>query len=316
MDLDALQVFVEVARRGSFAAAAREQNRDPSSVSRLIALLEAELGSRLFQRSTRRLSLTEAGDVYLRSIEPLIDELERARTAALNTTGKPTGTLRLTASVSFGNRKIVPLLPEFRNRYPALKIDASFTDANLDLVADRFDLAIRLGPAIEGDLVATKLMDTHYRVVASPRYIKRAQRIAKPADLSAHLCLLFPLRAFRTAWHFRDANQQLETVTISGDVTLSPADCIRRAAIDGLGVALLPDWLVDADIDEKRLVHLLPAYAVAATNFETGAWLVYPSRAYLPNKVRVMIDFLKQHLGSASRARMRRGRRTPVESKS
>jgi DNA-binding transcriptional LysR family regulator len=90
----------------------------------------------------------------------------------------------------------------------------------------------------------------------------------------------------------------VESVTISGDVTLSPADAIRRAAIDGLGVALLPDWLVDADIAEKRLVHLLPAYAVAATSFDTGAWLVYPSRAYLPNKVRVMIDFLKQQFGS------------------
>jgi DNA-binding transcriptional LysR family regulator len=303
MDLDALQVFAEVARRGSFAAAAKERNRDPSSVSRLIGQLEAELGIRLFQRSTRRLSLTEAGDVYLRGIDPLVDELERARTAALNTTGTPAGTLRLTASVTFGHRQIVPLLPEFRARYPALKIDAYFTDANLDLVADRFDLAIRLGPAIEGDLVAAKLMDTRYRVVASPRYIKRAQRILKPADLSAHQCLLFPLKVFRTTWHFRDAAQRVESVPIRGDVTLSPADAIRRAAIDGLGVALLPDWLVDADVDEKRLVHMLPAYAVAATTFETGAWLVYPSRAYLPSKVRVMIDFLKQRLGPASRAR-------------
>jgi DNA-binding transcriptional LysR family regulator len=260
--------------------------------------------------------LTEAGDVYLRSIDPLIEELERARTAALNTTGKPTGTLRLTASVTFGQSQIVPLLPEFRARHPGLKIDAYFTDSNLDLVANRFDLAIRLGPAIEGDLVATKLMDTRYRVVASPRYIKRAQRISRPVDLSAHQCLLFPLKSFRTAWQFRHADQKVESVPISGDVTLSPADSIRRAAIDGLGVALLPDWLVDADIDEKRLVQLLPAYAVAATTFDTGAWLVYPSRAYLPNKVRVMIDFLKQQLGSESTSRMRRRRGTSVESKS
>jgi DNA-binding transcriptional LysR family regulator len=296
MKTEDLDLLVAVARRGSFAAVAKERDLDPSSVSRTIADLEQELGIRLFQRTTRKLSLTEAGDLYLQQIEPLVYEFERARDVAASTTGSPRGLLRMTASETFGHVRIVPLLKAFRTLYPDLKLECLFTDANLDLVAERVDLAVRLGPTIEGNLIAAKLMDTHYRVVASPDYL-REQPMTVPNDLMRHRVLLFNIRAFRSRWIFRDARDTEMEVPIEGDVTLSPAGSLRTAALHGMGPALLPNWLVDDDIARGELVNCFPTHRVTATTFNTGAWLVYPSRSYLPNKVRVMIDFLRNKMG-------------------
>ncbi|MEL6218213.1 MAG: LysR family transcriptional regulator [Pseudomonadota bacterium] len=296
MNTEDLDLLREVARRGSFAAAARVLGLDPSSVSRTIAGLERDLGFRLFQRTTRRLSLTEAGDVYLARVDPLIDALAEARSEAEAASSGPRGTLRLTASVTFGQRLLLPLLPGFRAAYPDLALDCLFTDETLDLVGERIDLAIRLAPAIEGDLIAAKLMDTRYRVVASPDYLAAAPPITTPADLGTHPCLLFALRSYRTAWRFRAPDGTEERVAISGNLVLSPAGSLHQAALSGFGPALLPDWLIDADMADGRLTDLFPQHEVAATSFDTAAFLVYPSRSHLPAKVRVMVDHLRAHL--------------------
>jgi DNA-binding transcriptional LysR family regulator len=300
MDIAALELFIAVARRGSFAAVAKERNVDPSSVSRAVAELEGELSLRLFQRTTRSMRLTEAGDLYLARVEPLIDELARAREAAAQVTGAPRGLLRLTASVTFGQMRIVPLLAEFRARYPELRLECLFTDANVDLVADRVDLAVRLAPTIEGDLIAAKLMDTRYRVVASPAWLASQPPLSRPADLASRQVLLFNIKAYRTRWLFRDGAGRVEAVPIQGDVTLAPAGSLLTAALAGLGPALLPDWLVSDAVAAGGLVDVFPEHAATATTFDTAAWLVYPSRAYLPGKVRVMADFLKERLGGDS----------------
>ena len=177
MDISTLQIFVEVMRQGSFAAVARDRDLDPSSVSRTIAALEKELGVRLFQRTTRRLSPTEAGTVYFERIEPLVEEMQQAIDIALDTAGQPKGTLRVTASVSFGQKCIVPLLPDFGFRYPELAIDLFLTDAVVDLFAERIDLAIRLGLLTDSTLVAQPLMRTRYRVCASPQYCGPTRQI-------------------------------------------------------------------------------------------------------------------------------------------
>jgi DNA-binding transcriptional LysR family regulator len=301
MTMQAVEIFAAVARRGSFTKVAKDRNVDPSSISRAVADLEAELGLRLFQRTTRSMTLTEAGDIYLARVEPLIDELARAREAASQVAGVPRGLLRLTASVTFGQRRIVPLLPEFRALYPELALECTFTDANVDLVADRIDLAVRLAPVIEGDVIAAKLMDTRYRVVASPGYLAAQLPLAKPSDLSAHRVLLFNLRAYRTRWLFRHPDGREESVPIAGDLTLSPAGSLLTAALAGMGPALLPDWLVDEAIATGELIDVFPHHAATATTFDTGAWLVYPSRTYLPNKVRIMVDFLRARLNGTAR---------------
>lgn len=299
MNLEHLNLLTAVARSGSFAAVAKERNSDPSSISRAVADLESELGFRLFQRSTRAMTLTEAGATYLARIEPLLDELAHAREAAAQVNSAPRGLLRLTASVSFGQICIVPLLGAFRARYPDLKVECVFSDSNLNLVAEGIDLAIRLAPTIEGDLVAAKLMDTHYGVYASPAYMAQCPATDEPADLSKHKVLLFNLRAYRTRWLFRDvsdADGSEQSVPIQGDLTLAPAGSLLSAAMAGLGPALLPDWLVSAAVANGSLVQLFPGYAATATSFDTGAWVVYPSRSYLPHKVRAMVDFLRENL--------------------
>ncbi|MCU0881148.1 MAG: LysR family transcriptional regulator [Hyphomonadaceae bacterium] len=298
MDLHALDLFVAVARSGGFAAAARERDLAPSSVSRAIATLEARLGLRLFQRTTRLMSLTEAGSQYLARVEPLLDELGRAASEAASRDGRVSGTLRLTASLAMGVDLIAPLLPRFHAQWPGVAVDCVFTDTNLDLIGERIDLAIRLAPAIEGDLIATRLMKTRYRIVASPDYLARGPALARPDDLAAHRCLRLSLRNFRTRWLFADKTGAETSVSIDGDFVFSTPLAIRQAALAGLGPAMLVDWQVRTDLASGRLIDVFPDWEATATTFDSGAWAVYPSRAWLPAKVRAAIDFFRAELAA------------------
>ncbi len=291
-----LQLFVEVMNQGSFAAVARDRNLDPSSVSRAISSLEAELGIRLFQRTTRQLSPTEAGTIYFERIEPLIEEMQQAIDVATDASGLPKGTLRVTASVSFGHKCIVPLLPQFESLYPDLTIDLLLTDAVVDLFAERMDVAIRLGLLADSTLIAQQLMRTHYSVCASPEYLRRLPPLKKPEDIESHSCLLFPLPGFRSKWIFKDRQRELSEVSVSGRTMISSAIALQHCAIAGMGLALLPNWLIEEDLRIGALIDVFPDYDVTATDFSTAAWLVYPSRAYVPLKVRAFIDFLKNSI--------------------
>ncbi len=319
MDTDLLRTVALVAQQGSFAAAARVLGLDPSSVSRAVATAEADLGVRLFQRSTRRLSLTEEGDLYLRRIVPLLDDLDRAREAARHGRHRPSGTLRMTASVAFAHECIVPHLGAFQSRFPDLQVELLPSDANLDLTAEGLDLAVRLAEAPRGDLIGTRLLRTRYRVCAAPGYLARHPAPEKPEDLSDHECLRFALPAFRQSWQFRrrraktgdpstassapaplvGATPDPMSVSVSGKLIIGNALSLRRAAVEGLGPALLADWLVQRDLAEGRLIDLFAEFECTATSFDTGAWALYPSRAYLPQRTRVMIDFLRSALTGA-----------------
>lgn len=288
-----LQIFVEVIRQGSFAAVARDRNIDPSSVSRAIAGLEEELGIRLLQRTTRQLSPTEAGMAYFERIQPLVEEMQQAIDIAADMSGQPKGTLRVTASVSFGLKCIVPLLSDFGTMYPDLAVDLLLTDANVDLFAERIDVAVRLGLLADSTLIAQQLMRTRYSVCASPQYLNRCGRLERPSDIENHNCLLFPLAGFRSRWIFRDRNGDESKIPVSGRTIISNAIALQQCAIAGMGLALLPHWLIDEDLQAGTLINVFPDFDVTATDFSSAAWLIYPSRAYVPLKVRVFIDFLK-----------------------
>lgn len=296
MDTEALKVVSLVARQGSFAAAARVLSVDPSSVSRTVAAVEADLGLRLFQRSTRSLSVTEEGAAYLARLVPLLEELDLAQDQAREVSRRPAGTLRLTTSVAFAHRCVVPHLARFAEQFPDISLELLPSDATLDLAANSVDLAIRLAPEPTGDLISTKLMDTRYHVVASPDYLGRHARISEPADLRDHHCLRFALPEFRTRWRFRQADKTQIEVPVSGKLIIANALSLRRAALDGLGPVLLANWLVKDDIADGALVDLFPDHDCTATEFDTAAWALYPSRSYLPQKVRVTIDFLREAL--------------------
>jgi DNA-binding transcriptional LysR family regulator len=294
MKLADLSLIQEIARHGSFAAVARQRDVDASSIGRIVGSIEHELGFRLFARTTRRMELTEAGTLYLSRVGPLSEELDRAVEECRAMQVEPRGTLRLSASATFGQRIIVPRLSAFRTLYPAVTVEGLFSDSTIDLVADRVDLAIRLAPMIDGDYVVSKLMDTRYRVVAAPDYLSRAPRLEQPEDLAHHRAVLFPYRDYRSRWIFRDAAGALTEQAVEGDLVLSPAGAIRDAALAGLGPALLPDWLISDDIEQGLLQTCIGAWDVTATRFDTAAWLIYPSRSFLPAKVRAMIEFLRR----------------------
>jgi len=301
MDIETLRIFVRVAQRGSFAVVARDAGTDPSSISRAVAALEDELQVRLLQRSTRRMTLTEAGEKYLARLEPLLEELDQAKDDALAASAKPIGTIRMTASVAFGQKRIAPLLPKLRDALPDLGIDLVLTDTNLDLVSEGIDLAVRLGPSRDSELIGVKLVNTRYRVCASPAYLSKASQqswpLTAPADLGAHRCLLLSLPEFRSRWLFRGRSGSVSEIAVNGDVQISNPLGLFTCAIEGMGPALLVDWLIKDELAKGTLVDLFPDYEVTATDFETAAWLLYPSRSYLPRKVRVVIDFLRQEFG-------------------
>jgi DNA-binding transcriptional LysR family regulator len=297
MDISALKIFAAVARQSSFAAVARDLGIDPSAVSRNIALLEAELGVRLFQRSTRAMALTEAGERYLAHIAPLIEELDRARDDITALKADPAGNVRVTASIAFGQVCLIPLLPALHASFPRLQLDVILTDSNLDIVTERIDIALRLGPSYGADMIGVKLFSTRYYVAVSPSYVEKAGPIGRPSELAGRDCLRQALPDYRSRWQFKqDGN--MEEVPIEGSFIISSALALRQAALDGLGPALLANWLIDEDLAAGRLVDLCPDHVAAAAGFDTGAWLLYASRSYLPSKVRATIDFLRANLRS------------------
>ncbi len=303
MDFETLRTVALVADQGSFAAAARVLGRDPSSVSRAVSAAEDELGLRLFQRTTRALSRTEEGDLFLARILPLLDEFDAAREAATAVRTAPAGTLKMTASVAFAHECIVPHLAAFRAAYPDVSVELLPTDANLDIAANGIDLAIRLAAAPSGDLISTRLLTTRYRVCAAPAYLDRLGPIHAPEELAAHDCLRFALPDYRTRWRFRRGQGAAFDVPVTGSVVIANALSLRRAALDGLGPVLLADWLVLDAIGAGELVDLFPDHDCTATEFDTGAWALYPSRSFLPRKVRVMIDFLRTCLSDPAAPR-------------
>lgn len=296
MDLSALKMFVAVAQRGSFAAVAREYDADPSTVSRTIANLEEELGLRLFQRTTRMVSLTESGEVYRSHIEPLLEDIEIALDEAHAVGALPKGTVRITASMAFGQFCLTPLLPRMRERFPELRIELVLTDNPLDLVAERIDLAVRLGNRAGGNFVSDRLFDNKYRVCASPAYLAKHGPVRHPQDLVSHRCLMMRSGAPENVWVARGKDGSVEEIPVSGDIVISSVMALRDCALEGLGPVMLIDWMVREDIRSGQLIELLPDHEISGAHARTSAWLIYPSARYLPLKTRVAIEFLREGL--------------------
>lgn len=295
MDTEHLEIFIDVLRKGSLTAAARSRDLDPSMVSRVIGSLEAELGTKLFQRTTRQLSPTEAGVRFFQHVEPMLEELARARAMAVEVADKPRGTIRICAPVSFSLLNVVPLLPEFSERYPELAIDLILTDNALDLVTERIDLAIRLGPLADSGMVAQRLAPMVSCVCAAPSYLQARRKPRSPHELAQHDCLILDMPGFTSTWRFRAADDTQTRVTVSGRMRSSNAVALKQCAVMGMGVILQARWIVAPELQAGTLVELFPRYRVTAANFEDPAmWLLYPSRTYTPEKVKVLAAFLRE----------------------
>lgn len=300
MNVNDLETLVLVIRHGSFASAARELGVDPSSVSRAVAGLEAELGTKLFQRNTRHVSLTEAGSVFAERLAPMLEELAQARVAALDATTEVRGRLKITVSNAFGMRCLSPVLPAFCNAYPRLDLDLLMSESPVDLIAERVDVAIRVGNLRDSSLVAVPLRQIRYHVVASPEWVGKHPPVREPRDLGAVPCLSFALLGFREHWLFMaEGLEKPIDVAVRPRLVATNSLLLREGALAGLGPTLLADWMVGTDMKAGTLVDLFPEFAVSTVNAPTTAWAVYPTRTHVPAKVRAFIDFMKSALAPA-----------------
>ncbi len=293
---DGIEVFVRVARAGSFSAAARDLDQTPSAVSKQIGRLEDRLGARLFDRTTRQVRLTEAGAAFFERCARIVSEMEEAERAVSHSHGAPRGTLRLNAPVVFGCRHVVPLLAEFLAAYPEVRIDVTFNDRYVDLLEEGVDVAIRIGELTDSNLIARRLAPNHRVVCGASAYFERNGFPDRPADLTEHNCLVYTYRASRNDWSLvcanRDRAKGQEVVRVSGNLETNNAEAIHGALLDGVGLGLLPLWLVGADLRTGRLVRALPDYQ----GTDSAIYAVYPPGRHLSPKVRSFIDFLAERL--------------------
>ncbi|MEM1449431.1 MAG: LysR family transcriptional regulator [Planctomycetota bacterium] len=293
MEIRHLRLFLDVFRRGSFAAVARDHGVDPSSVSRTIASLEDDLGFGLFDRTTRKIAPTEAGEVYYARIAPLIDDLERASELAGGSAKNPRGTLRILAPVSFSLLNVVPVLPRFLEAYPGIRVDLQLSDALLDLVENRIDVAIRLGPLQDSSYIGQELASMRPRVCASPGFVERHGAPKRPADLAKLPCLLLDMPGFGSRWRYRDARGRESHVDVEGRLKTSNAVALKQLALSGLGAILQAEWIVGRELADGTLVDLFPDHEFTASDFDNAIWTLRPARSHEPAKVRAFLDFLR-----------------------
>jgi DNA-binding transcriptional LysR family regulator len=283
-----LEIFVRVAELGSFSAAARALRITPSAISKLVARLEARLGARLLNRSTRRLQLTPEGAMFYergRSVLADLDEAERGAAAG----AAPRGCLHVNANIPFGMHHLLPLLPGFLAQYPGLTIDLALTDEVVDLLEERADVAIRTGPLRSSQLLARKLGESGMMVVASPAYLARHGAPRTPADLAGHNRLGFGFARHSEGWPFRDGAGTRE-LPPSGNTLVSDGEAMRQLALAGLGIARLALFHIAPDVAAGRLVPVLEAYNPGDTQ---AIHAVFVGRGGpLPARVRAFLDYL------------------------
>jgi len=294
--LSTMGLFVEATEAGSFSAAGRKLGLAPSSVARSISALEDDLGVRLLNRTTRKLSLTEAGRLYHERARRILAEVEEAKLSVAQLEAAPRGTLRISMPVVFGRLHVAPALPEFLATYPDIRIDLSMTDAFVDLVEEGVDVAVRIGELEDSSLIARKLAPSRRVVCASPAYFERHGIPACPADLARHNCLIYKRPGNRATWRFR-CGKDVHEVEVKGALHANNADALHEAALGGLGVVILPTFMVGPDIRRGALEVIFRDYQVSPSALDANIYAVFPYSRHLSPKVRALVDFLRQRFG-------------------
>lgn len=284
--LSALRLFVRVAKKGSFSAAGRELNVPQPTVSRVIALLEREIGASLLVRTTRAVTLTEAGNEFLSRIEPILAALEEAEHAARGT-GELRGALRVGVSSNFARRELVPRLPNFIDRHPGLRVELLISDHHQDLVTEGLDVALRFGPLIDSSAVARKLFETTRVLAAAPAYIERHGEPKAPADLPQHSIIIGPTT--RSSVLALRCNGRTASVRVSGRVSVSAHDSAIAAAVAGLGIVTLMGSC-RAKFLGGPLVRVLPAWDLGTVE----AFAIYPNGNAITPAARAFTSFLAE----------------------
>jgi len=284
-----VRIFLNVASAGSLSAAARQLDITPMQVSRRLATLETQLGVRLFHRSTRSVSLTAEGEAFLPYANTMVETEESARSTLNSSSAKASGVLRMTAPSIFGQSVVLPLLPRLLKQHPELRIDLDLSDRVVDIVGQGLDMALRLAPLPDSELVARRLTHNPRLICAAPDYLERHGRPSTLSDLDAHHCIL--LQAI-PRWPFM-VNGTMQHKRMMGRVSTSSIDAVRTAAIQGLGMAMLTYWDVCKQLADGSLIEV--GLKDAAME-ELSVWAVTPTRRYLPTRVSVMLEALEAAL--------------------
>jgi len=287
-DLPALAIFARVVEQGGFTAASKRLAISKSAVSKAVAALEDRLGVRLFNRTTRRLSLTEAGEAFYAGCLRMLAEAAAAEQAVTYLAEAPRGLLRVNLPMSFGNLVVAPHLATFLQQWPELSIDATFEDRRVDLITEGYDLAVRIGVLDDSSLIARRLCAVERVLCAAPGYLERTGTPQAPEALAGHDCLLYAYQASGDVWHFRRESTH-RSVRVRGRLRLNSGDALVSAGVAGLGLLYIPTFIVASDLRSGRLVRVLPDWTDA---FATAAYAVYPAARNLSPKVRAFIDHL------------------------
>ncbi|QEL54183.1 LysR family transcriptional regulator [Chromobacterium paludis] len=284
-----IRAFVAVAELGSFVAAADRLELSRAMVTKLVAALENRLGARLMHRTTRKLSLTEAGETYLAQAGSLLAELDELDARLSHGASEPVGRLRVSAPVSFGMRYLGAIIGGFHQRHPRIEVELNLNDRRVDLVEEGFDLALRVSNLADSTLVAKRLAQIRDLVVASPDYLARHGEPGHPSELAEHQCLLYALTAQPNVWDYQSPDGEQGRVKVKGPLRANNGDVLTEAAAQGMGIVLQPRFLVDKALEEGKLVPILQDYDWHCLDLS----VVYPVRRHVPGKVRVFVEYLE-----------------------
>jgi DNA-binding transcriptional LysR family regulator len=291
-DFEGLAMVAKVAEERSYAGAARALGVSVATVSRAVTRLEQRLGGRVFNRSSRRLALTDFGRTLAERAARVCWEAEEAENAARELASRPRGLLRLAVPMSFGLRWVAPLLPEFFRHYPEISVDLHLSDARVDLIGEGFDAALRIAVLEESSLAVRQLCPMGRQVVASPSYFARFGRPQHPDELTAHHCLGYAYRTRGDAWHFTGPAGEAVTVSPSGPLRVTNVDALLPTVLAGLGMAELPDFIAGEHLAEGRVEVVLPGWRLASG----GLYFVTPTTRNRPAKTEALARFLAARL--------------------
>lgn len=292
MNLDTMAIFAAVVEQGSFSAASEALELSTPVVSKRISAIERSLGARLLNRTTRRLSLTEAGEVFYQHCVRVVAEAREAEASVMDLNNSPRGLLRITAPVNFGSHQIAGLLPGFLTAYPDIRVEMDLSDRQVDLAEEGFDLAIRITPSPQPNLAARHLASARRIPCATPDYWRQHGRPRVPADLKKHNCIVYrPVPAFNQ-WYFHGPDGG-ETVPVSGNLIVNNTEAMLRAAVGGLGVVMLTSFTLERYVAAGQLEPVLEEF----DSPDTDIYACYLPNRNLSTKVRVFIDYLVQHYG-------------------
>ncbi len=291
--LRAFEVFVTVVSRGSFTRAADALDTSPANVTRYVNELEAHLGTRLLNRTSRKLSLTEGGETLYARSKSILDDVAETEGLVSSASVEPRGRLRINAPVSFGILHLAPLWPEFMRKYPRVELDVSLIDRVVDIVEEGYDLAIRISRAGSTSHAARKLATSRNILCASPAYLARYGYPAAPADLVEHRCIGYAYAATGNEWQLIDRERKTHAVKVNYHMHTNNGDTARAAALAGQGVIWQPTFLIGNDLSAGTLIQLLPDYRLP----DIDVLALYPSRRHLSAKIRAVVDFLVDAFG-------------------